>query len=147
MYSTEVVDLVKDPRIFASLVTLCMFVAGCGRPTAPSVAGRSPAVNWDHLSTESWRYELESPVRIANYSFLPHGIVLASIGTKHGDLHAVSGVAYHWYVDAAGDLILTDESRSMSCETFTLTDLTLSTATVRHGDTGLSEQYSRRYSR
>ncbi|KLU01139.1 hypothetical protein RISK_006708 [Rhodopirellula islandica] len=117
---------------------------GCG-PTAPSVANGPPVVSWNHLQTENWRYELQDQKRIANYSFGSNGGVLWTEGTKRGGIHEEAALGGQWYIDDAGDLIITDENHSQSYRTLQLVSLTVTDATVLDADTGVTELYSRRY--
>ncbi|WP_144059981.1 hypothetical protein [Rhodopirellula sallentina] len=126
------------------ITTLLISAVGCS-PTAPSVANGPPVVTWDHLESESWRYELEDPVRIANYSFATNGWYLSTEGTKRGELHEVSALGGRWLIDDAGDLVFVDESGSNAYERFKLTGLTATTATVVNANTGLTERYVRGY--
>jgi hypothetical protein len=85
---------------FFSLLCIAAFlfsVVGCS-PTVPSVSNGAPVASWKHLETESWRYELEAPVRIANYSFATNGVYRSTEGTKRGDLHEVSALAGRWLI-------------------------------------------------
>jgi len=133
---------------YATIITLSasLLIAtmGCG-PTAPSVANGPPAVSWNHLQTENWRYELQDPKRIANYSFGNNGGVLWTEGTKRGDIHEVAALGGQWYIDNAGDLIITDENHSQAFRTLQLVALTANDATVLDTDTGVTELYSRQY--
>ena len=117
---------------------------GC-KPTAPSVKIGQPVVSWNHLQTEDWRYELQHPHRIANYSFGHHGGVLWTEGTKRGAIHEVVALGGHWHIDSSGDLIITDQSHSQTYLTLRLVSLTASDATVLDAGSGLTEVYLRRY--
>ena len=133
---------------YATTITLnallLIATAGCA-PTAPSVANGPPVVSWKHLQTENWRYELQEPKRIANYSFGNNGGVLWTEGTKHGDLHEVAALGGLWYIDVAGNLIITDGSHLQAYRTLQLVALTATDATVLDTDTGVTEVYSRQY--
>ena len=117
---------------------------GCG-PVAPSVANGTPAPTWQHLASESWRYELQDPKRIANYSFGTNGRVLWSEGTKNGNLHSVAALGGQWYITENGDLAIAGENQSKPYRTLGMTALTATSATLIDRDTGLTETYSRSY--
>lgn len=125
----------------AWLFTMSM---GC-MPTAPSVKIGPPVVSWSHLQTEDWQYELQDPKRIADYSFGHSGGVLWTEGTKRGDIHEVVALGGQWYIDNAGDLIITDQSHSQTYRTLRLVSLTARDATVLDADSGVTEIYSRHY--
>jgi len=136
--------MVRNSTIVCIAAWLLIAAVGC-RPTAPSIANGPPNVTWRHLTTENWRYELQDPKRIANYSFNANGRVLWTDGTKQGDLHSVAALGGQWYIDDAGDLIISDESHSEAYRTLALVTLTAITATVVDSGTGLTETYSRRF--
>ena len=125
--------------VFAWLFITCL---GCG-PTAPSVANGPPVVSWSHLQTENWRYELQDPIRITNYRFNRKGVVVFSEGIKKGDVHEVAALAANWYLDDAGDLILTGGNDLKAYRTYRLVALTNVAATVVNVDTGATETYAR----
>ncbi|TWT79532.1 hypothetical protein CA13_09360 [Planctomycetes bacterium CA13] len=134
----------RVPTSLYAAACLLTLASGCG-PTAPSIANGPPAVTWQHLTSESWRYELQDPKRIANFSFRANGGVLWSEGTKNGNLHSVAALGGRWYINNAGDLVITDESESKPYRTLGVTALTATTATAIDRSTGLTEAYSRIY--
>lgn len=120
---------------------------GCGGPVAPSVANVRPlVVSWDHLKTEKWQYSLQDPTRIADFRFLPHGVVTTSTGTKSGNVYSVSPIAYHWHIGKSGSLVLTDESEATIYMTFTLVSLTDSSAVLVGDGSTTKQEFTRRFS-
>lgn len=79
------------------------------------------------------------------FTYAPQGTVTASIGTKDGNLHSVSPVAYNWYIEENGNLVLTYDDRTTPYATLRLMSLTDGSAIVVNTRSATKQAFARRY--
>ncbi|WP_442511487.1 hypothetical protein SH528x_003168 [Novipirellula sp. SH528] len=141
------------PHLCAVLIIVVLLL-GCNGPIAPSVSTGGPiAVTWYHLTSEQWRYKLESETTITEYGFDPAGLVSCTIGSHnivdpvYGDepTDIVHGIVCEWKILKNGDLMILDDADGNSHTVLRLTGLTRDSATALDVATNKFLHFSRTY--
>ena len=95
---------------------------------------------WERKEIVDWRYELNSPERVAEFQFTDDGLAFSTIGSRDG---ALAGPVFHWRIGTTGELTISDAPDGNEFATLSLISLQGTDATVWNEQRSQTERYTR----